>query len=174
MTAQIFDDCNSCHLLKIPLPEYKTEWLKRPSFVKLYKIKNEILFGTVKFEIDHNGEPNAIIDLKKISVEQEQNLLKAFSLKSVPFRIVFYRSNFNGLFLGEGIQGALEDDEQIDILASFERLLDGIRLNCKIFWPKPQKLFDCWLHLSKENMLCGSAMMSQRELNRPPAGGGGL
>ena len=79
-------------------------------------------------EVDHNGEPSAIIDLKKISVEQEQQLLKAFSIKSVPFRIVFYRSNFNGLFLGEGIQDALED-EQIDVLASFERLLDDIRLN---------------------------------------------
>ena len=109
--------------------------------MKLYKNKNEILFGTVKFEVDHNGEPNAIIDLKKISVEQEQRLLKAFSIKSVPFRIVFYRSNFNGLFLGEGIQDALED-EQIDVLASFERLLDGIRLNCKIFGPKPQKWVD--------------------------------
>ena len=96
---------------------------------------------TALIEVDHNGEPNAIIDLKKISVEQEQRLLKAFSIKSVPFRIVFYRSNFNGLFLGEGIQDALED-EQIDVLASFERLLDGIRLNCKIFGPKPQKWFD--------------------------------
>ena len=141
MTAQIFDNCESCHLLKISLPEYKTEWLKRPSFVKLYKNKNEIFFGAVKFEVDHNGEPNAIIDLKKISVEQEQQLLKAFSIKSVPFRIVFYRSNFNGLFLGKGIPDALED-EQIDVLASFERLLDGIRLNCKIFGPKPQKWFD--------------------------------
>ena len=103
------------------------EWLKKPSFVRLYKNKNEILSGTVKFEVDHNGEPNAIIDLKKISVEQEQELLKAFSIKSVPFIIVFYSSNFNGLFLGESIQEALED-EQIDVLASFERLLDDITL----------------------------------------------
>ena len=128
MTAQIFHNCESCHLLKISLPEYKTEWLKKPSFVRLYKNKNEILSGTVKFEVDHNGEPNAIIDWKKISVEHEQELLKAFSIKSVPFIIVFYSSNFNGLFLGESIQEALED-EQIDVLASFERLLDDIRLN---------------------------------------------
>ena len=119
MTTQIFDNCESCHLLKIPLPEYKTEWLKRPSFVKIYKNKNEILFGSVKFEVDHNGELNAILDLKKISVEQEQRLLKAFSIKSVPFRIVFHRRNSNGLFLGEDIQDPLED-EQIDVLASFE------------------------------------------------------
>ena len=128
MTAQIFDNCESCHLLKISLPEYKTEWLKRPSFVKLYKNKNEIFFGPVKFEIDANGESNAIIDLKKISsVEQKQLLLKLFSLKSVPFKIVFYRSDFNGMFLGEGIQGTLED-EQMNVLAVFERLLDGFRL----------------------------------------------
>ena len=117
MTAKIFNNCEGCHLLTISLPEYKIDWLKRPNFVKLYKNKNEILFGTVKFEVDHSGEPNAIIDLKKTSVDQESQLLKAFSIQSVPFRIVFYRSNFNGLFLGE--------DEQIDVLASFERLLDG-------------------------------------------------
>ena len=128
MTAQIFDNCESCHLLKISLPEYKMEWLKKPSFVKLYKNKNEIFFGTVKFEIDANGESNAIIDLKKISsVEQKQLLLKLFSLKSVPFKIVLYRSDFNGMFLGEGIQGTLED-EQMNVLAVFERLLDGFRL----------------------------------------------
>ena len=128
MTAQIFDNCESCHLLKISLPEYKMEWLKKPSFVKLYKNKNEMFFGTVKFEIDANGESNAIIDLKKISsVEQKQLLLKLFSLKSVPFKIVFYRSDFNGMFLGEGIQGTLED-EQMNVLAVFERLLDGFRL----------------------------------------------
>ena len=41
--------------------------------------------------------------------------------------ITFDRPNFNGLLLGEGIQDALEDDEQIDVSASFERLLHGIR-----------------------------------------------
>ena len=90
MTKNHFITCNDdCHLLRIPLPEFRTKWLKRPNFVKLSKREKKLFSGPVTYIND--GEIHAVINLKMTSsLEEEKLLLNAFLIKSLPFTITFY------------------------------------------------------------------------------------